>query len=181
MRESARPRRRLQNATQGATSQAGAEGLRFGLRQRVLHAQVGEARRQRRHRVCGRYSERNAAHAQRSAKNGHLTNIKPVLATQVDPKLPDQGIDLVLLVDVYHELSNPEEVLKAIRKSLKPEGRMVLAEFRLEDPNVPIKLLHKMSKEQILKEVLPAGFRLAEQFDELPWQHLMFFEPAADP
>jgi ubiquinone/menaquinone biosynthesis C-methylase UbiE len=111
------------------------------------------------------------------AKNAHLANIKPVLASQVDPRLPEHTLDLVLLVDVYHELSNPEEVLKAIRTSLKPHGRMVLAEFRLEDPGVPIKLLHKMSKDQILKEVLPAGFRLVEQFDKLPWQHLMFFEP----
>ncbi len=84
----------------------------------------------------------------------------------------------MLLVDVYHELSNPEEMLHAIRASLKPRGRLVLAEFRLEDPAVPIKLLHKMSKDQIRKEIVPAGFRLVEQFDDLPWQHLMFFEPS---
>ena len=70
------------------------------------------------------------------------------------------------------------ETLRAIRKSLKPTGRMVLVEFRLEDPNVPIKLLHKMSKRQILKEVPPNGFKLVEQFDKLPWQHVMFFERA---
>jgi 2-polyprenyl-3-methyl-5-hydroxy-6-metoxy-1,4-benzoquinol methylase len=111
------------------------------------------------------------------AKAAKLKNVKPLLATRVDPALPEGQLDMVLLVDVYHELSNPEEVLHAIRSSLKPEGRLVLAEFRLEDPNVPIKLLHKMSKEQILKEILPAGFQLVEQFDELPWQHLMFFQP----
>jgi ubiquinone/menaquinone biosynthesis C-methylase UbiE len=114
------------------------------------------------------------------AKSAGLKSIKPVLCNRVDPHLPPNELDLVLLVDVYHELSNPEEVLHAIRASLKPSGRLVLAEFRLEDPEVPIKLLHKMSKEQILKEILPAGYRLVEQFDELPWQHLMFFEPAAD-
>jgi SAM-dependent methyltransferase len=85
-------------------------------------------------------------------------------------------LDLVLLVDVYHELSHPEHVLRAIRNSLKPNGRVVLVEFRLEDPNVPIKLLHKMSKEQIMKELPANGFKLVEQFDELPWQHVMFFE-----
>ncbi len=111
------------------------------------------------------------------AKAVGLKNIKPLLGNRVDPALPPAQLDLVLLVDVYHELSNPEEMLHAIRASLKPEGRLVLAEFRLEDPEVPIKLLHKMSKEQILKEIVPAGFRLVEQFDDLPWQHLMFFQP----
>ncbi|HTU25012.1 MAG TPA: methyltransferase domain-containing protein [Pirellulales bacterium] len=118
----------------------------------------------------------------RAKSVGHK-NIKPVLGNRVDPALPAAQLDMVLLVDVYHELSNPAEMLHAIRASLKPDGRMVLAEFRLEDPEVPIKLLHKMSKEQILKEILPAGFRLVEQFDDLPWQHLMFFGPtlAAEP
>ncbi len=115
------------------------------------------------------------------AKAAGLKNIKPLLGTRVDPRLPAGELDLVLLVDVYHELSNPEEILHALRASLKPHGRMVLAEFRLEDPQVPIKLVHKMSKEQVLKEIVPAGFKLVEQFDELPWQHLMFFEPSEEP
>ncbi len=105
-----------------------------------------------------------------------ITNIEPVLGTTTDPKLPANSIDLMLLVDVYHEFSNPEEMLAAIRKSLKPGGRVALAEFRGEDPNVPIKPLHKMSKAQIMKEFPPNGFKLVEQFDKLPWQHLMFFE-----
>jgi SAM-dependent methyltransferase len=112
------------------------------------------------------------------AKEAGLKNIKPVLGTLIDPKLPDATLDLILLVDVYHEFSHPEEMLAAMRKALKPHGRIALAEFRLEDPEVPIKLLHKMSKEQILKEFPPNGFKLVEQFDQLPWQHLMFFEPA---
>ena len=114
------------------------------------------------------------------AEAAGITNIEPILATTVDPRLPEGELDLVLLVDVYHELSNPEEVLREIRNSLKPKGRMVLVEFRLEDRNVPIKLLHKMSKAQILKELVPNGFKLVEQFDKLPWQHVMFFERADD-
>jgi ubiquinone/menaquinone biosynthesis C-methylase UbiE len=105
-----------------------------------------------------------------------VTNIEPVQGTLVDPKLPAGSVDLVLLVDVYHEFSHPEQMLAAIRKSLKPRGRVALAEFRAEDPAVPIKPLHKMSKEQIMKEFPPNGFRLVEEFDKLPWQHLMFFE-----
>jgi ubiquinone/menaquinone biosynthesis C-methylase UbiE len=105
-----------------------------------------------------------------------ITNIEPVLGTVVDPKLRPGSIDLVLLVDVYHEFSNPEEMLAAIRKSLKPTGRVALAEFRAEDPKVPIKPLHKMSKAQIMKEFPPNGFKLVEEFDKLPWQHLMFFQ-----
>ena len=71
---------------------------------------------------------------------------------------------------------HPEEMLAAIRKSLKPTGRVALAEFRAEDPKVPIKPLHKMSKAQIMKEFPPNGFKLVEEFDKLPWQHLMFFQ-----
>lgn len=105
-----------------------------------------------------------------------ITNIELVLGNTVDPKLKPHSIDLLLLVDVYHEFDHPEEMLAAIRKSLKPSGRVALAEFRAEDPKVPIKPLHKMSKEQILKEFPPNGFKLVEEFDKLPWQHLMFFQ-----
>jgi hypothetical protein len=85
-------------------------------------------------------------------------------------------VDLVLLVDVYHEFSNPVEMLGAIRKSLARKGRLALVEFRAEDPDVPIKPEHKMSKAQIMKELPANGFKLVEEFDKLPWQHLMFFE-----
>lgn len=105
-----------------------------------------------------------------------LDNIEYVLGTVVDPKIEARSVDLVLMVDVYHEFSRPEEMLRAIRASLKPGGRVALVEFRAEDPNVPIKKLHKMSKAQILNEYEPNGFKLVEQFDSLPWQHLMFFE-----
>lgn len=102
-------------------------------------------------------------------------NIEPILGTVVDPKLPKEAVDLVLLVDVYHEFSHPEQMLQAMRACLKPTGRVALVEYRLEDPNVPIKLLHKMSKQQIMKEFPANGFKLVGQFDELPWQHVMFF------
>jgi ubiquinone/menaquinone biosynthesis C-methylase UbiE len=105
-----------------------------------------------------------------------VDNIESVLGTVVDPKLEPNSVDLVLMVDVYHEFSHPEQMLRAIRQSLRPSGRVALVEFRAEDDRVPIKPLHKMRKAQILKEFEPNGFRLVEQFDKLPWQHLMFFE-----
>jgi ubiquinone/menaquinone biosynthesis C-methylase UbiE len=118
------------------------------------------------------------------AKEARIFNVKPIQSTVVDPKLPEGEVDLILLVDVYHEFSHPEQMLAAMRKALKPSGRVALVEFRLEDPEVPIKLEHKMSKEQIMKEFPPNGFKLVGEFEKLPWQHVMFFgrddaEPAA--
>ena len=111
------------------------------------------------------------------AKELGINNVKPVLGSVIDPKLPTASQDLILLVDVYHEFSHPEQMQQAMRKALKPNGRLALVEFRLEDPKVPIKLLHKMSKKQIMKEFPPNGYKLVEQFDKLPWQHVMFFQP----
>ena len=111
----------------------------------------------------------------RAAKEG-VKNIDLILGTTIDPKLPEGRIDLILLVDVYHEFSHPVEMLAAIRRSLAPKGRLALVEFRAEDPNVPIKPEHKMTKDQILKEFSANRFKLVEEFDKLPWQHLMFFE-----
>ena len=98
------------------------------------------------------------------------------LGTAIDPRLPAGKVDLVLCVDVYHEFSHPEPMLARIRESLTPDGRLVLAEFRGEDPAGPIKPLHKMTKAQARAELEPAGFALAREFDRLPWQHLLFFE-----
>src|SRR5690606_40217505 len=84
-------------------------------------------------------------------------------------------LDLVLIVDVYHEFSHPEQMLKEIRASLAPAGRVALAEYRAEDPDVPIRPLHKMSQRQVMKEYEANGFKLVGQYDELPWQHLFFF------
>jgi ubiquinone/menaquinone biosynthesis C-methylase UbiE len=115
------------------------------------------------------------------AKEAGFLNIRPVLGTVVDPKLPAGQVDLILCVDVYHEFSNPEEMLAGMRQSLKPGGRLVDVEFRAEDPEVPILPLHKMSKVQIMKELPANGFKLVEQYDKLPWQHLMFFESDGKP
>jgi ubiquinone/menaquinone biosynthesis C-methylase UbiE len=101
--------------------------------------------------------------------------VVPVLCTETDPKLADGSIDLALLVDVYHELSWPAEVLAALKKALKPDGQLAIVEFRLEDPEVPIKLDHKMTKKQLVKELAANGFEVAREFDELPWQHVVFF------
>ncbi len=112
--------------------------------------------------------------AERATPRG-LENIKPVLATAENPGLPPNTFDLVLMVDVYHELSHPPEVLALVRKSLNPDGRLVLVEFREEDPDVPILPLHKMSQPQVLKELGGNGFKLVGQYDELPWQHVLAF------
>jgi ubiquinone/menaquinone biosynthesis C-methylase UbiE len=104
-----------------------------------------------------------------------VKNITPVLGTLINPHLPKGKIDLILLVDVYHEFSHPEHMLRAMREALSPEGRIALLEYRAEDPDVPIKRLHKMSKEQIMKEYPANGLKLVGEFDKLPWQHMMFF------
>jgi methionine-R-sulfoxide reductase len=117
----------------------------------------------------------------RRALQASARNIVPVLGSETDPGLPAGSLDLVLMVDVYHEFSNPAAMLDAIRTSLKPTGRIALAEFREEDAGVPIKPLHKMSKEQILEEFSANGLKLVGQFDGLPWQHLMFFSPTDAP
>ena len=113
------------------------------------------------------------------AKDGQVENIEPILGSLVSPKLPEGKVDLVLLVDVYHEFSHPKQMLAEIRKSLSETGQVALLEYREEDRSVPIKPLHKMSKRQILREYRANGFRLSKQYDGLPWQHLMWFE--ADP
>ncbi len=112
---------------------------------------------------------------QQRAAEAEVTNYKPILGTLVDPKLPDGKVDLILCVDVYHEFSHPQQMLAAMRRSLAPGGVVVLVEFRAEDPKVPIKPLHKMSKAQVNKELTANGFKLVKQFDRLPWQHMMFF------
>lgn len=104
-----------------------------------------------------------------------VANVEAVLGGVKDPGLPTGVVDLVLLVDVYHEFSHPVEMLAAVRESLTPRGRVALVEFRAEDPDVPIKELHKMSQAQCLKEFSANGFKLVGQFDGLPWQHVLFF------
>jgi ubiquinone/menaquinone biosynthesis C-methylase UbiE len=111
---------------------------------------------------------------QRARPRG-LSNIEPVLATLTDPRLPPRQLDLVLMVDVYHELSEPAVILQAIYASLNATGRVAIVEFREEDPQVPILPLHKMSQAQVMKELSANNFKLVRQFDGLPWQHVLFF------
>jgi len=103
-----------------------------------------------------------------------LKNIVPVQGTFTDPKLPQGKIDMILLVDVYHEFSHPVQMLAAMREALSPAGVCVLVEFRTEDPKVPIKPEHKMSKAQIMKEWPANGFKVVKEFAGLPWQHMLF-------
>ncbi len=111
-----------------------------------------------------------------NARTAGVTNIKPIRATQSETKLPDEAVDLILMVDVYHECSNPEKVLQGLFKALKSGGRLVLVEFRGEDEWVPIKPEHKMTLEQVRLEVEPQGFAFKESLEFLPWQHVIIFE-----
>jgi ubiquinone/menaquinone biosynthesis C-methylase UbiE len=104
-----------------------------------------------------------------------LTNVSTVLGTQDDPKLPADTIDLVIMVDVYHELSQPQVMLRHIRDSLKPGGRLVLLEYRKEDPDIPIRPEHKMSMADAKLEVEAEGFKLTKTNEDLPRQHILIF------
>ena len=105
----------------------------------------------------------------------NLKNVDIVLGTPTDPKLPANAVDLVLMVDVYHEFSNPTVMMTRIRSALKPGGRVVLVEFRKEDPSVPIQPLHKMSVAGVRSELEPLGFHFERSVEFLPWQHIIFF------
>jgi ubiquinone/menaquinone biosynthesis C-methylase UbiE len=112
---------------------------------------------------------------QRKAKN-HLANVEPVLGTTTDPHLPANSVDVILLVDAYHEFDHPREMGRAIRNALRPRtGRLALVEYRAEDPNVPIKAIHKMTVEQAKREMDAVGLQLVEVRENLPQQHLMLF------
>ena len=111
-----------------------------------------------------------------NARDAGVKNIKAIRCTASDPKLPENAVDLVLMVDVYHESSDPEATLQGIFKALKPKGRLVLVEFREEDPEVPIKPEHKMSLKQVQRELEPQGFKFKESLEFLPWQHIIIFE-----
>ena len=104
-----------------------------------------------------------------------VANVRPVLGAIDDPKLPKESVDLILLVDVYHEFSEPEKMLDRMREALKPGGRLVLLEYRGEDPKVPIKPEHKMTLKQVRAEVEPEGYRFGESIEVLPEQHIIVF------
>jgi ubiquinone/menaquinone biosynthesis C-methylase UbiE len=113
-------------------------------------------------------------------KEQKVENVEPVLGTETDPKLPAGGVDLILLVDVYHEFSHPYEMTEAMVRALKPGGRLVFVEFRLEDPGVPIKLVHKMTQKQVKKEMEPHPLEHVKTIETLPWQHVIVFKKKAD-
>jgi FkbM family methyltransferase len=108
-------------------------------------------------------------------KQEKLSRIVPVLSTEKNVALPENSVDIILLVDVYHEFSFPYEMALSMRSALKPGGKLVLVEFRTEDPTVPIKTIHKMSERQSVKELKAAGFIFEQNISTLPWQHCMVF------
>jgi ubiquinone/menaquinone biosynthesis C-methylase UbiE len=112
---------------------------------------------------------------QKNVEKAKLKNVVPVLGSIDDPKLPPEALDMILMVDVYHEFSRPQQMLRKMREALKPGGRLVLLEYRAEDPNVPIRPEHKMSKAQVKLEVEAEGFKQSRVYDDLPWQHLFVF------
>ncbi len=107
-----------------------------------------------------------------------IHNIETVLGSEADPKLPAGRMDLILMVDVYHEFSQPQRMLDAIRTALKPDGRLVQLEYRKEDPEIPIRPDHKMSIPEVKTEVEAEGFKLEKVTDTLPRQHLFIFVKA---
>ena len=112
----------------------------------------------------------------RNLKNAGIKNVEGVLGTISNPNLPANTIDLVLMVDVYHEFSHPYEMMQNICNALKTGGRVAFVEYRMEDPKVPIKLLHKMSQLQVLKEASPHPLEWVETISVLPRQHIIIFK-----
>jgi SAM-dependent methyltransferase len=109
------------------------------------------------------------------AKKANLPNIRPVLCAVDNVKLPDASIDLAIMVDVYHELEFPFEVMESVVRALRPGGRVVYVEYRAEDPKVPIKPLHKMSEAQVKKEAAAHALVYERTANTLPWQHVVVF------
>jgi ubiquinone/menaquinone biosynthesis C-methylase UbiE len=110
---------------------------------------------------------------ERRIKSEGLTNVTTVLGGPDDPKLPPQSIDLAIMVDVYHELQEPQIFLQRLKGTFKPGGRLVLLEFRKEDPKVPILEVHKMSVDEVRQEMEAEGFVIDKVIETLPWQHII--------
>jgi len=104
-----------------------------------------------------------------------LSNVKPVLGNERSLPLPANSLDLILMVDVYHEVAFPYEMGQSMLKALKPGGKLFLIEFRAEDPAVPIREVHKMTEKQAVIELKEAGFTFIKNIGNLPWQHCMVF------
>jgi predicted methyltransferase len=105
----------------------------------------------------------------------HLSNVELVLGTDVDARLPAHTVDLALLVDVYHEFQHPQEMLRSLRRALKDEGRLVLVEYRKEDPTIPIAPTHRMSVADLRTEIQAEGFTFDRLVPDLPRQHIIVF------
>lgn len=112
---------------------------------------------------------------------GTFTNVFTVQSSIKSTTLDEESIDCALIVDAYHEFSYPREMASSIFKALKKEGRLILIEYRKEDPSVPIKLLHKMTQKQAIKEISQVGFVWKKTLDFLPQQHFMVFEKPNNP
>ncbi len=115
----------------------------------------------------------------RRIREQDIDNVSLVRGTVQDPNLPSDSIDVALMVDAYHEFSYPREMMQSLVASLVPGGRVVLIEYRKEDPSVPIKPLHKMSESQTRKEMDAVGLQWVETKDMLPRQHFLVFEKPA--
>ena len=109
------------------------------------------------------------------AQGDGLTNIVVVEGTEFDVRLPPESVDLALLVDVYHEFARPQEMLRSIRASLRPDGRLVLVEYRKEDGSIPILPTHRLSVAEARRELEPEGFRFVDVLSGLPRQHVIVF------
>ncbi len=116
-----------------------------------------------------------------NAAKEKLTNIETILGTEADPKLPAGKLDLILLVDVYHEFSQPQKMLRRMREALKPDGRLVLLEYRKEDPSIPIRPEHKMSVQEVKIELEAEGFHLNQVLETLPRQHILILGKTSEP
>ncbi len=112
-----------------------------------------------------------------AAKDGGTTNVELVQGTPTESKLPDGAVDLALMVDVYHELAQPQVFLRSLKRALKSDGRLVLIEFRKESEWVPIREEHKMSVREARMELEAEGFTFERVIDVLPWQHILIFKP----
>lgn len=109
-------------------------------------------------------------------KQEGIKNVQTILGTENDPKLPDGSLDVLILVDVYHEFAQPQQMLRKISQAMKDDGRLVLLEFRKEDPKVPIRLEHKMSVDEVKQELQAEGFEIAGIKEHLPWQHMIILK-----
>ena len=113
---------------------------------------------------------------QQKARAAGVSNVEIVLGNDTDARLPENAVDLVLCVDVYHEFQHPQEMLRSIRRALKPGGQLALVEYRKEDPTLPIALAHRMSVADARQEIEAEGFTFDRAVEALPRQHVIVFD-----